>query len=171
MPFILTVLYILKVGSLEGYLESLPQYFLLTLFAITKGGLMNCQMESVNRISFASQNYTDVTCGEDNSRNHISTIPYYQMMGNEAVIGPFYMPQHYWFGVTYNLTMMSCALAIVKFLDVGPTRIFEKDGWRNTVGYCLSFLSVLSSLITKTRGLGTGGYIMCLLYKNFGFGK
>jgi hypothetical protein len=128
-------------------------------------------MKNIEPFAVVSQNYSDVTCGEGNSTNNISTIPYYQMMGNEAVIGPFYMPQHYWFGITYNLTMVSCTLAILKFLDVGPTRIFVTDGWRNIVGYGCSFLSVFSSLITKTRGLGTGGYVMYLLYGKLGFGK
>ena len=133
---------------------------------------MNCQMKNVKQIAFSPQNYHDVTCGEGNYANNISAIPYYQMMGNEALIGPnVYMPQHYWFSITYNLTMISCSLAILKFLDLGATRIFEKDGWRNTVGYCVSFLSVLSSLVTKTRGVGTGGYVMYRLYEGFGLGK
>ena len=152
-------------------MESLPQYFILTLFAITKGGLQNCQMTNVEPISTKAQNYDNVICGEGNFTYNISSIPYYRMMGNHTVLGHFHVPQYYWFAITYNLTLISCTFAILKFLDVGPTRIFEKNGWRNYVGNVLAFVSVLYSLITKTRGLGTGGSVMHMLYDFMGLGN
>ena len=128
-------------------------------------------MTNVEPISTKAQNYDNVKCGEGNFTYDIASIPYYRMMGNHTVLGPFHVPQHYWFGITYNLTLISCTFAILKFLDVGPTRIFEKNGWRNYVGNVLAFVSVLYSLITKTRGLGTGGSVMHMLYDFMGLGN
>ena len=75
------------------------------------------------------------------------------------------------FRLTYYLTLISCTFALLKFLDVGPTRILEKDGWRNYAGYGISFISVIVVLQAKAQGLGTGGYVMTMLYDQLGIGN
>ena len=159
-----------KVGSLEGMLESLPQYFVLTTLAITKGGLMRCNMDNVSFITTKEQDFTNVTCSEFN--HSMSSVSFYQEFGEStAYLGIFHIPQYYCFRISYGLTLISCTFGLLRFLDVGPTRILEKEGWRNYTGYGIAFFSVLFSLYTKALGLGTGGYVMNTIINQFNLGK
>ena len=157
---------------MEGYLESLPQYFILTTIAITKGGLFNCNMKDVRMIDVNEIDYSEITCGtaEVNRTFPMSDVSFYKVFGNSTVFGPFHVPQYYWFRFTYLITCMSCSLGILRFLDVGPTRILERDGWRNYIGYGLAFITVMWSLNVKALGLGTGGYVMHMLIDMFNLG-
>ena len=101
----------------------------------------------------------------------MSNVPFFQMFSTHTNFLGFEVPQYWWFRLTYYLTIISCTFALLRFLDVGPTRILEKDGWRNYAGYGISFISVLFVLQAKAQGLGTGGYVMTMLYNKFGFGK
>ena len=159
----------LKVGSLEGMLESLPQYFILTTLAITKGGLQSCAMGGIPMISTVEPNYSNVTCSE--SQHLMSNVSYYQTFGLSSNIFGFHIPQYYSFRWSYNLTVISCTFGLLRFLDVGPTRILENDGWRNYAGYGIAFISVFFSLYTKALGLGTGGYMMNTIIDQFNLCK
>ena len=150
-------------------LESLPQYFVLTTLAITKGGLMHCNMAGVSFMSTENQNYTSVTCSEFN--HPMSDVSFYQTFGESTNYFGFHIPQYYCFRISYYLTLVSCTFSLLRFLDVGPTRILEKEGWRNYAGYGIAFFSVLFSLYTKALGLGTGGYVMNTIINQFNLGK
>ena len=157
-----------KVGSLEGMLESLPQYFILTTLAITKGGLMRCNMDNVSFITTKEQDFTNVTC----SNHSMSSVSFYQTFGEStAYLGIFHIPQYYCFRISYGLTLISCTFGLLRFLDVGPTRILENDGWRNYAGYGIAFISVITSLYTKATGLGDGGYMMNTIIDQFNLCK
>ena len=156
-------------GSLEGYLEGIPQYVVLTILYIAKGGRLSCTLEDVPVFGTNAGNYAGVQCGENDDTCPISEVPFYQLFGNETTFGPFHVPTHHWFNFTYSVTMLSCTFAILRFLDVGPTRILELTGWRNYVGYGLAFISVLWCLRSKSNGLGSGGYVMRMFHDQLGY--
>ena len=161
---------IFQVGSLEGYCESLPQFLILTVLAIYKGGLLNCDMKDIPRFYSDEKNsteYAKVECGEDNYTYPMYDVEMYKLLGmeNPILFGAVgYIPQYYWFNWSYNLTMISSTFAILRFLDFGPARILQRSGWRNWIGYGSAFVSVLWSLYMKAIGLGTGGYVMHMFY-------
>ena len=150
-------------------LESLPQYFILTILAITKGVLQRCAMGSIPIISTVEQDYSNVTCSEFN--HLMSNVSYYQTFGLSSNILGFHIPQYYSFRISYWLTLVSCTFGLLRFLDVGPTRILENDGWRNYAGYGIAFISVIFSLYTKATGLGNGGYMMNTIIDQFNLCK
>ena len=157
-------------------MESLPQYLTLTTLAITKGGLLNCDMGEIPMMYPSSRkyDYSNVTCGEDGAQIAMTNVSFYQLFGTSTIgftMGIFQIPQYYWFYFTYIMTLVSCTFGILRFLDVGPARILEKEGWRNFAGFGLAFVSVILSLHTKALGLGTGGFVMHGLIRIFGFGK
>ena len=88
--------------------------------------------------------------------------PFYDFLGGESHVIAFLfeVPQYYYFRFTYYMTLTSCVLGIVKFLDVGPTRILAVKGWSNYVGYVCAILSVFISLEKKALGLGSDGKIL-----------
>ena len=111
--------------------------------------------------------FSNVTCGENGNDCPIAEVPFYQLFGNSTTVGTFEIPTHHWFNLTYSLTMFSCACAVCRFLDVGPTRILERSGWRSWVGYFTAFFSVCVCLRVKSNGLGSGGYVMSTFYREF----
>ena len=113
--------------------------------------------------------YENVKCGEGNITAKMTEIEMYKLLGKESAIipGVLYTPQYYWFTFSYQLTVISCTFAILRFIDFGPVRILQRRGWRNIVGYGSAFVSVIVSLYTKAQGLGTGGYVMYMFYKLF----
>ena len=161
---------IFQVGSLEGYCESIPQFLILTVLAIYKGGLLNCDMKDIPRFystEKSTSEYEKVECGEVNYTYPMTDVEMYKLLGLQNPIfggAVGYIPQYYWFNYSYNLTMISSAFAILRFIDFGPARFLQRIGWRNWVGYGSAFLSVLWSLHTKAVGLGTGGYVMHMFY-------
>ena len=152
-------------------MEGIPQYVVLTILYIAKGGRLSCKFGNVPIIGTSAGNYSGVRCGENNDTCPIGEIPFYQLFGNETIFGPFHISTHHWFYFTYSITMLSCTCAILRFLDVGPTRILELTGWRNWVGYGMAFISVFYCLLTKSNGLGSGGYVMHMFHDIFGHGS
>ena len=138
----------------------------MTILYISKGGRLKCNLDDVPTIGIGIGNYTGIKCGENKDVCPIGEVPFYQLFGISTSFGSMHIPTHHWFSFTYTLTMISCACAILRFLDVGPTRILERTGWRNWVGYMLAFFSVFYCLKVKSNGLGSGGYVMGLLYNN-----
>ena len=129
---------------------------------------MRCNMDNVSFITTKEQDFTNVTC----SNHSMSSVSFYQTFGEStAYLGIFHIPQYYCFRISYGLTLISCTFGLLRFLDVGPTRILEKEGWRNYTGYGIAFFSVLFSLYTKALGLGTGGYVMNTIINQFNLGK
>ena len=132
-------------------------------------------MGDIPRIKFApsdfQHNYTDIKCGVNGTYNMIDG-PFYQLFGtHQRIMGFIHLPTYNSFYFSYLLTLFSCTCGILRFLDAGPTRILERDGWRNFVGYGLAGWGVLTSLHTKGLGLGNGGPLMQSLIKQFGYGK
>ena len=141
----------------------------MTILYICKGGRLSCNLNHIPVIDIGSGNYNYVECGENNDTCPIGDIPFYQLFGNSTSFGSIHIPTHHWFKITYGLTTISCACGILRFLDVGPTRILERTGWRNWVGYVLAFFSVFYCLKAKGNGLGSGGYVMRMLSNNFDY--
>ena len=111
--------------------------------------------------------FSNVTCGENDNDCPIAEVPFYQLFGNSTAVFGLEIPTYHWFNLTYTLTMFSCACAVCRFLDVGPTRILERSGWRSWVGYFTAFFSVCVCLRVKSNGLGSGGYVMSAFYREF----
>ena len=141
----------------------------MTILYISKGGRLSCTLDDIPIIGIGSANYIDVHCGENNDTCPIGKVPFYQLFGNSTSFGSIHIPTNHWFKITYGLTTISCACGILRFLDVGPTRILERTGWRNWVGYILAFFSVLYCLKAKGNGLGSGGYVMRMLHNKFDY--
>ena len=120
-------------------------------------------------ISTVEQNYSNVTCSE--SQHLMSNVSYYQTIGLSSNIFGFNIPQYYSYRWSYNLTVISCTFGLLRFLDVGPTRILENDGWRNYAGYGIAFISVFFSLYTKALCVVTGGYMMNTIIDQFNLCK
>ena len=139
------------------------------------GGLQRCDVQDIGRFAFEDQDYSGVICGEDSYNYTMINGSFYQLMGIETTIplgfATIHIPLYYSFRFTYYLTLLSCTFGILKFLDVGPTRILERDGWRNYVGFGIAFWSVLNSLHTKSLGLGVGGAIIHTVTDTFGYGR
>ena len=135
--------------------------------AITTGALYNCEtIDKVPWFSFTKQNYSEVKCDND----AINSIPFYQIFGVEAnLFWLFKIPMYYWFRVTYYTTLVSCTFGILRFLDIGTTRILAASGWQNIFGFALAFVSVFHSLHTKALGLGTGGGLMKSILLSSGY--
>ena len=150
----------------------MPQYFILTTLAITKGGLQWCDMKNISQVSFNEQDYSGITCGGGNLTYNMTESDFYHLMGESInLFGILHVPMNFWFKFSYKITFLSCTFGILRFLDIGPTRILARDGWRNYVGYGIAFLSVLHSVHTKALGLGADGTILRIFANPTGYGK
>ena len=129
-------------------------------------------MDTIPSVSFHEQNYTGILCREGNTNYNMTENEFYRLMDVEAnILGIFKVPMYTLFRNSYYLTIFSCTFGILRFLDIGPTRILARDGWRNYVGYGIAFLSVLHSVHTKALGLGADGTILRIFANPTGYGK
>ena len=143
--------------------------------AITKGALFTCEMDSVpfflsSPESHGNQIVSNVTCHEDDDKiTPLEKVEFYEIFGTtQNIFWLFYIPMYYWFRMTYYITYLGCIFGIVRFLDLGPTRILATEFWSNSLGYSLALFSVGHSLHTKALGLGTGGHIMDVVLTSAG---
>ena len=152
-------------------MESIPQYFILTALAITKGGLQRCDLTNIPYVTLIKPDYGSVECGEGKWNYSMKEGDFYQLLGDSQNLMGMYVPMNAWFRFTYYISLVSCTFGILRFLDAGITRILDRDGWRNYVGYGIAFFSVIHSLHTKALGLGVGGAMMRIVFDPTGFGK
>lgn len=115
------------------------------------------------------QKFSNITCHHKSF--NISEVEFFRKdqfgLTNNLHIG-YHVSMYYWFRLTYYTTFLGCIFGIVRFLDLGPTRILSTSFWTNIFGYLLAIFSVAQSLHTKALGLGTGGVIVELILKQTG---
>ena len=130
----------------------MPQYFILTALVISTNGLAVCSNLNFTIDNIVSSYSSNAECRVGgNNRTPINNITFYQMFNEtKTIFGTVHLPMYYYFRVNYYTTLLSCTMGIVKFLDVGPTKILPTQGWRNYVFYALAVLSVFTSLHTRT---------------------
>ena len=110
---------------------------------------MRCNMDNVSFITTKEQDFTNVTCSEFN--HSMSSVSFYQEFGEStAYLGIFHIPQYYCFRISYGLTLISCTFGLLRFLDVGPTRILEKEGWRNYIRTTQGMI-IVAQIVSKTE--------------------
>ena len=144
--------------------------------AISTGGLYTCTRENKEEISFFFSEQTKVqmqstTCHHNSIK--ISEVEFFEIFGLQQYFLSenfllFSVSMYYWFRVTYYTKFIGCIFGIVRFLDLGPTRILSKHFWTNIFGYLLASFSVGQSLHTKALGLGTGGVILEIVLSAIG---
>ena len=162
----------LQIGSLEAYTEAIPQFVILTAMAITEGAMAHCNDIPFGFISNGTE-LLNKTCvfGSAKMPITIQNIPFYTKFGltqNILSIPSMKIPMYFYFRMTYYTTLVSCGCGIARFLEVGPTRILPKDGWKNFAGYGLTVIIVIYSLYTKALGIGSDGTTMTILLDLFG---
>ena len=137
---------------------------------ISTNGLAVCSNLNFTIDNIVSSYSSDAVCSVGgNNDTPIHKIPFYQMFNEtKTIFGTVHLPMYYYFRVNYYTTLLSCTMGIVKFLDVGPTKILPTQGWRNYVFYALAVLSVFTSLHTKALGLGQDGVLMDTILSSFG---
>ena len=98
----------------------------------------------------------------------MTEVPFYLVHGLTTELLSFHVSTYYWFRLTYYSTYLSCVFGIVKFLDLGPTRILSEKGLSNWIGYGLSICSAVISLRMKAHGLGHGDVLMEIFLMTLG---
>ena len=146
----------------------------MTALAISKGGLFDCRNKHDNSSIpwfHGDTEFANITCHHKNI--DLNKIDFFKIFGTtQTFLGiPVGIPMYWWFRMTYYMTLVSCVFGIVRFLDVGPTRILSKNVGLNVVGSILTCFSVGHALHTKALGLGTGGVIMEIVLTSFGYCK
>ena len=140
--------------------------------AITEGALAHCNGIPFSFISNETELWNK-TCVLGNAQMPIpiQKMPFYGKFGltqNILSIPSMKIPMYFYFRMTYYTTLVSCGCGIARFLEVGPTRILPKDGWKNIAGYGLTVIIVIYSLYTKALGIGSDGTTMTILLDLFG---
>ena len=137
--------------------------------AIAKGGLFDCRNKYDNSsVHWFDSDFANYTC--HHAEVSLDNLEFFEIFGKEkSLLGIVQISMYWWFRITYYMTLISCTLGIVRFLDVGPTRILARTFLLNAVGNVLICFSVGHALHTKALGLGTGGVIMEIVLKSFGF--
>ena len=145
----------------------MPQFVILTVWAISKGGLYGCHTTDNGDIPifFGNINESEInqTLGAAKCHNNslnMSEVEFYQISQLTHDFGFFHVSTYYWFRLTYFTTFLGCISGITKFLDYGPTRILSDKLLKNFLGWCLVCLSVIVTISVKALGLGHGDEIL-----------
>ena len=141
----------------------MPQFVILTIWAISKGGLYACHINDNGNIPIffgnLNESVINQTLGVAKCHNHslnMSEVEFYQISKLTQDFKFFHVSTYYWFRFTYLTTFVGCICGITKFLDYGPTRILSDKLLDNLFGWCLVCLSVIVSITMKALGLGHG---------------